>query len=125
MSKDLKDYPNLKKELQDQDKAIPLQYVDEDAAKEIESELEDETEENEEKQTISTPSRFAGYDPSVIDFIRRCDSDEEAKEIIVFMEKKGELSKDDAEKLLQQLQTQGLRSFGTKKKSGYYFKVED
>ena len=125
LSKELEEYPNLKKELQDQDKAIALQYVDEEAAKEIESEIEKETEEVEKKEIIRDPARFAGYDPSVIDFLRRCDTDEQAREIISYMENKGELSKDDSKKLLKQLQTQGLRSFGTKKKSGYYFKVED
>ena len=66
--------------------------------------------------------RFAGYDPDVIDFIRRCDTIEQAKEIIAFLEKRGEISSSYANKLRKQLRDKGIRSFGPKKESGYYFK---
>ena len=62
------------------------------------------------------------FDPSVIDFLRRCDTDLEAKEIVVFMEKRGEISKDFADELLRQIQENGVRSFGSKKGYGYYSK---
>ncbi len=66
--------------------------------------------------------RFWGYEPTVIDFIRRCDTEEEALEVINYLEKKGEISREYAERLRKQLKEKGLRSFGTKKEPGYYFK---
>jgi len=67
-------------------------------------------------------SGWRGYDPDVIDFIRRCDTDEQAKEIIDYMERRGEISSEYAEKLRKQLKEKGVRSFGPKKEPGYYFK---
>jgi hypothetical protein len=66
--------------------------------------------------------RFAGYTPDVVDFIRRCDTTKQAEEIIVYMEKKGEISHQHAEKLRQQLKEKGVRSFGSKKEEDYYMK---
>lgn len=57
----------------------------------------------------------AGYGPSVIDFIRRCETDEQAIEIIGFMESRGEIDPDYAGRLRTQLARRGLRSFGSKK----------
>lgn len=62
------------------------------------------------------------YMPDVIDFIRRCNSIEEAEEIISFLEKRGEISHEYALKLLTQLRVKGLQSFGAKKEQDYYFK---
>jgi hypothetical protein len=64
--------------------------------------------------------RFSGYSPDVIDFLRRCATDEEALEIISFLEKRGEINTIHAEELRKQLQNQGLRSFGARKSWGYY-----
>lgn len=64
--------------------------------------------------------RFSGYSPDVIDFLRRCASDDEALEIISFLEERGEINSNHAEELRKQLQNQGLRSFGTKKSWGHY-----
>ncbi|MFX1509801.1 MAG: DUF2095 family protein [Promethearchaeota archaeon] len=64
--------------------------------------------------------RFSGYSPDVIDFLRRCATDDEALEIISFLEKRGEINSNHAEELRKQLQNQGLRSFGTKKSWGHY-----
>jgi hypothetical protein len=60
--------------------------------------------------------------PDIISFIRRCQIDEQAIEIINYMLRKGEITKEYAEKLKIQLETEGLRSFGTQKKSGYYLR---
>ena len=69
------------------------------------------------------PSRkFAGYDPCVTDFIRRCKNDDQAYEIIEYLEKRGEVSKEEAEKICSQLKTEGVRSFGPLKKAGHYDK---
>jgi hypothetical protein len=59
--------------------------------------------------------------PDAIAFIRRCDTEAQAFEIIAYLEGKGEISKDYAEKLRMQLKERGLSSFGTKKEPGYYF----
>ncbi len=60
--------------------------------------------------------------PDIIAFIRRCQFDEQAIEIIDYMLKKGEITEEYAEKLKIQLETEGLRSFGSQKKPGYYLK---
>jgi len=65
---------------------------------------------------------FAGYDPGVIDFLRRCNDDEEALEIIEYMKRRGEVTVKDAEELCTQLKEKGVRSFGPKKEPGYYEK---
>ena len=64
--------------------------------------------------------RFAGYEPSIIDFIRRCTSETQALEIIEYMRVREEITVNDAEKLCKQLEEEGLKSFGRKKNSGYY-----
>jgi len=67
------------------------------------------------------PSRkFAGFDPSAIDFIKRCKTDDQAYEIIEYLEKRGEVSKEEAENMCAQLKESGVRSFGPLKKSGHY-----
>ena len=66
--------------------------------------------------------KFDGYMPDVIDFIRRCDTGEQAEEIIDYMERRGEISTKYAEKLRKQLKEKGVRSFGPKKESDYYLK---
>lgn len=59
-------------------------------------------------------------DPDVISFLRRCDSDEQGLEIISYLERRGELTKEMAEDLRQQIKSRGIRSFGSKKRWGYY-----
>lgn len=70
----------------------------------------------------ATSERFVHYEPDVIDFIRRCETEEQAEEIISFMEKRGEIEKQYAGKLRKQLKEKGVRSFGPKKEESYYFK---
>jgi hypothetical protein len=65
--------------------------------------------------------KFEHYMPDVVDFIRRCDTEEQAKEIIDYMEKRGEITPEYAKKLRKQLKDKGVRSFGPKKEQGYYF----
>lgn len=67
------------------------------------------------------PSRkFAGYDPNVVDFIRRCTNDEQALEIIEYMKDREEITVEEAEQLCKQLEEEGLRSFGKRKTVGFY-----
>jgi len=65
---------------------------------------------------------FTGYTPDAIDFIRRCDNQKQAEEIIGYLENRGEISRSYAQRLRKQLQEKGLRSFGPKKEDDYYLK---
>ena len=72
---------------------------------------------------VGTGDPWAGYMPDVVAFIRRCDTEEQALEIIDYMERKGEITHEYAERLRRQLREKGLRSFGPKREPGYYFRV--
>ena len=63
---------------------------------------------------------FSGYNPTVIDFLRRCETDEEALEIINWMEKRGEITHEMAKELRVTLVEKGVRAFGPKKEWGWY-----
>jgi len=65
---------------------------------------------------------LSGYVPNAIDFLRRCNTNEDAKEIINFLETRSEISPEYANKLRLQLQQKGVRSFGSKKIEDYYSK---
>jgi len=63
---------------------------------------------------------FRGYNPDVIDFLKRCNTLEDANEIIDYMEKQNKISTKYAQKLRRQLKEKGIRSFGAKKEDNYY-----
>lgn len=88
-------------------------------AKEIESEPE-------EGESIGVRvDSSQGYMPDIIDFLTRCDTENQAMEIIDYMERRGEVSKDYAVSLKERLKEKGLRSFGKKRAPGHYFKQFD
>ena len=64
--------------------------------------------------------KYAGYQPGAVDFIRRCRKPQEAEEIITYLEKKGDITIEDAKALRRKLNEEGLRSFGPWKKPGDY-----
>ena len=64
--------------------------------------------------------RLGSYSPDPIDFIRRCETKEQALEIIAFLEKRKEIDAAYAESLRHQLETHGLESFGARKTWGHY-----
>ena len=99
-------FPNLSEELEGGDSKVSIDAVrtDPDAAEK------------------TMPGKFRNYDPTAVDFIRRCDTEEQAEEIIAYLEKRGELTKEHAAKLMKQLKKDGVRSFGSKKEENYYFK---
>jgi len=68
----------------------------------------------------ASAKRFDGYTPDVIDFIRRCDNEQQAMEIIDFLEKRQEIGNSYAQRLKRQLKAKGVRSFGPKKQDDYY-----
>jgi len=99
-------FPHLAEELEDREHRVPITSVRSDLQ-------------------IGEKSSFRGFDtymPDVIDFIRRCDNEQQAEEIINYLEKKKEIRHEYARKLKKQLREKGVRSFGSKKEEGYYFR---
>ena len=78
---------------------------------------------NPEDAEKSIIDRFHNYNPTVVDFIRRCNTETEANEIIEYLEKRCEITEDHAQQLRKQLKQKGVRSFGPKKEEDYYFKL--
>ncbi len=68
--------------------------------------------------------RFNGYNPDTIDFLRKCDTTQQAEEIICYLEKRQEITSEYATKLRKQLKTKGVRSFGSKKENDYYLRQD-
>jgi len=99
-------FPNLAKELESDENKVSVNAVRTD----------------ERTGESAASERFVHYMPDVIDFIRRCDTEEQAEEIIAYMEKRGEIEKQYAERLRKQLKDKGVRSFGPKKEENYYLK---
>lgn len=73
-----------------------------------------------EVEVIESVSAWSGYEPDVIDFIRRCKTIEQAEEIIAYMENRKEITRQRAKDLRTQLRKDGLRSFGSYKREGFY-----
>jgi len=114
-------FPNLFKELEVSENKVTINSIRKNPD-EIEEETETAVSGNKEPDSASEPDKFRHYNPTVVDFIRRCDTDAQAEEIIAFLNKKGELTEDYACELRKQLKKDGLRSFGPKKEDDYYFK---
>jgi hypothetical protein len=100
-------FPNLSRELGSEENKVSVNSVRTD---------------NETGEKRVTQGRFVHYVPDVIDFIRRCDTPEQAEEIIAYMEKRGEIDGQYAQRLRKQLKEKGVRSFGAKKEHDYYLK---
>ncbi len=73
---------------------------------------------------VETPQEdpFRGYDPSVVDFLQRCRTEQEGVEIVTFLVKQGELTGKEGEAIVKQIREKGIRSFGEYRRSGYYDK---
>ncbi len=99
-------FPNLSKELELKDSKVAINSVRTDP----------HAAEN------GMADNFRNYCPTVVDFIRRCDTEKQAETIIVYLERQGELTKEHANALRRQLKKKGVRSFGPKKEENYYFK---
>jgi hypothetical protein len=109
-------FPKLYNEIETGDSKVPIDAVRKNPEEEN-LELVDAIEFEQ-----SIPDKFRHYNPSAVDFIRRCDTDVQAEEIIAYLEKKGELSCEEAGKMRCQLKKEGVRSFGCKKEENYYFR---
>jgi len=100
-------FPNLAKELQTGDNKVRVNSV--------------RTDPKDAEKAVTSQS-FDNYVPDVIDFIRRCDTKEQADEIVCYLERRGEIDREHALKIRKQLKEKGVRSFGTKKEHDYYLK---
>ncbi|MDR0318622.1 MAG: DUF2095 domain-containing protein [Nitrososphaerota archaeon] len=116
-------FPNLSRELDDENfenrVSIDAVCVDNEVA-EGAPEVEDVCEE-EFLKPIKKTDALQHFSPSAIDFIRRCDTDEQAQEIISYLQKKGEITPEQAKELECKLKKEGVRGFGSKKDENYYF----
>ena len=99
-------FPNLSKELEGEENKVKIDSIR--ANPEIA------------EKTFCDP--LHDFNPTVVDFIRRCDTKEQAETIIAFMEKRCEITPKHAAQLRAQLKEKGVRSFGPKKEDNYYFK---
>ncbi len=97
-------FPALAKELEEEGVPIDAYRTSEKKAIAEEDEMRD----------------FSGYNPTVIDFLRRCETDDEALEIINWMEERGEITHEMAKELRITLVQKGVRAFGSKKEWGWY-----
>jgi len=68
------------------------------------------------------PDPWRGYLPTPVDYIRRCKTLEEAYEVIDYLEKHGELTREEAESFRKILKEHGLSYFGPRKEDDYYYK---
>ena len=76
------------------------------------------------KEAEKTSHSLHGYEPTAVDFIRRCENDAQALEIINFLEEHREIESGYARRLRVQLTKRGLRSFGKRRKPGCYERGE-
>ena len=94
----------------------------ESEAEAADTEIELEIPQQKTNKTPTPPDKFRNYNPTIVDFLRRCDNSEQAEEIIAYLCKKGELTENQARQLRAQIKKDGIRSFGPKKQTDYYFK---
>lgn len=66
------------------------------------------------------PKSLKGYTPNVFDYIRRCESINEAFQIIDFLVVRKELPETVAGVIKRRILEKGLRFYGPKKQVGYY-----
>ena len=115
-------FPHLYRELEDSENKVSIDAIRRNS-EEAEEYTCDECVEGEElTQCTETPDKLRHFNPQAVDFLRRCDTEAQAEEIIAYLEKKGEISREYANDLRCQLKREGVRSFGPKKEENHYFK---
>lgn len=113
-------FPNLYRELEEGENKVSIDAIRKDAEQTEQcscNECEEELELGNE-----VPDKLRHFNPQAVDFIRRCDTEAQATEIIDYLQKKGEITGEYADELRCQLKRAGVRSFGSKKEENYYFK---
>ncbi len=96
-----KEFPHLTKEVEDKKMRIRIDSIRTDPA-------------------LADKKSLSGHLPDAVDYIRRCETVEEATQIIDFLEEHKELVVEEAVRLRAQLKAMGVKSFGSKKEPGYY-----
>ena len=91
-------FPNLAKEMIDQKMGVSITT--------IKTNIEN---------AVSDKNRK--YNPDVIDFLKRCSNEHEAREIIGYLEKRGEISKEYAAELKSQRNERGKKDLDLRKKT--------
>jgi hypothetical protein len=120
-------FPHLYEELELGEAKVPIDAVRKSpleaelAAEEVEECECDECHEPAEECT-QNPDKLRHFNPQAVDFLRRCDTEAQAEEIIAYLEKKGEITREYASELRCQLKRDGVRSFGPKKEENHYFR---
>ena len=115
-------FPHLYKELETSENKVSIDAVRKDPLEAEEAAKCEECEEENFAPCTETPDKLRHFYPSAVDFIRRCDTEAQAEEIIAYLQKKGEITSEYAEELRCQLKRDGVRSFGPKKEENYYFR---
>jgi len=118
-------FPNLYEELETGEVKVPINAVRKnpfEAEAAVEGEEYVEYTEEEITTRTETPDILRHFSPQAVDFLRRCDTEAQAEEIIAYLHKKGEITEEYASDLRCQLKRDGVRSFGPKKEEYYYFK---
>jgi hypothetical protein len=123
-------FPHLYGELESGEVKVPIDAIRKNASEaEAETDGLEECEcegchEPEEEIAVHTQTtdKLRHFNPQAVDFLRRCDTKEQAEEIIAYLEKKGEITKEYAHELRCQLKKGGVRAFGPKKEENHYFK---
>ena len=119
-------FPNLFKELEEGDAKVSIDALrknPEDAEADAEEcGCSEEEFEAEEAPPSTEPDKLRHFNPSAEDFIRRCDTETQAEEIIDYLERKGELTPGCAAEMRAKLKREGVRGFGPKKEENHYFR---
>ena len=119
-------FPHLYEELETGEVKVPINAVRKNPLEAEEEQLLARNVKTALKKSLlpctETPDKLRHFNPSAVDFIRRCDTEAQAEEIIAYLQKKGEITKEDAEQMRCQLKRDGVRSFGPKKEEYHYFK---
>ena len=118
-------FPHLYEELESGEVKVPINAVRKSPleAEEEAVGMERDCAEGDVSACTETPAKLRHFNPSAVDFIRRCDTEMQAEEIIAYLQKKGEITKENADQMRCQLKRDGVRSFGPKKEEYHYFKV--
>jgi hypothetical protein len=123
-------FPHLYEEIENGEVKVPISAVRKNALEaEAETGEQEECEcnayhelEEESIECTEMPDKLRHFNPQAVDFLRRCDTEAQAEEIIAYLEKKGEITKEYAHELRCQLKKDGVRSFGPKKEENHYFR---
>ena len=120
-------FPNLYHELEEGENKVPIDAIRKNAMEAEEAvsercECDECIEEEEVSEHCEMPDKLRHFNPQAVDFLRRCDTEVQAEEIISYLQKKGEITPQYAQELRCQLKRDGVRSFGAKKEENYYFR---